>query len=110
MAIRTLYGFDEDGNKIAVGSYDPKVIVTINVKNTMNETLTNSVITGAGIYNPGDTVTLTAETYCGSANHFYGWQYAGTASVLDVFSEANPYTFTATTNVSITAIYWNGPM
>lgn len=53
-------------------------------------------VTGAGQYREGDTVTL---TYTPAEDHrFTGW-YAGNT----LLSQANPYTFAATQDISITA-------
>ena len=53
-------------------------------------------VTGAGQYREGDTVTL---TYTPAEDHrFTGW-YAGNT----LLSQANPYTFTAAQDMSITA-------
>lgn len=69
--------------------------VTVTVK---AETGRGSVVTGAGVYNVGDTVTLTATA--ASGEFFDCWYVNGEQVDAD-----NPYTFTAAEDVSVRAVF-----
>lgn len=61
-------------------------------------TAVNGTVEGAGEYEEGDQVTLTA-----TANNCY--QFAGWMNGTELVSTANPYVFTATQNVTLMAIF-----
>ena len=63
---------------------------------TVTATATNGTVTGGGVYEEGTSVTLTATADAGY--QFKNWTVAG-AEV----STANPYTFTANTDITVTA-------
>ena len=63
---------------------------------TVTTNATNGTVTGAGVYEEGTSVTLTATADAGY--QFKNWTVAG-AEV----STANPYTFTANTDITVTA-------
>lgn len=111
MAIRTLYGFDEDGNKIAVGSYVlPEVSINVTkIDEYGNSLATSSIpITGAGLYSIGDTCTLTAPSTYSNGNFDFdfikwleGWDEG---SPIEVSSNTS-YTFTVTGAKTLTAMF-----
>ena len=102
MAVRTLYGFDEDGNKIAVGSYNITTITVTLLKSGSGATAGGSVH-GAGNYSVNDSVTITA--FDGPQSIFSAWQDSNG----NIVSISNPYTFTATEDVTYTATFFYKP-
>lgn len=69
---------------------------------TVTTNATNGTVTGAGVYEEGTSVTLTATAATGY--QFKNWTVAG-AEV----STANPYTFTANEDVTVTANFEETP-
>lgn len=109
MAIKTIYGFDEDGKKVPIGTYNDVLTVTL-ARDDMDSTVSCDGVVSNGFYSggswgsesplvteydSGDSCTLTA-TKTGPQS-FANWQ------TLDgtVISTSNPYTFTVTENVTI---------
>ena len=92
MAIRTLYGFDEDGNKIAVGSYDTSVTVTLISDNSAWQ----ESLTGGGQYEIGASCTIS-----GPAGHVRVEYWKDEND--NIISYNNPYTFTVTNSITIYA-------
>lgn len=109
MSTKTIYGFDDLGNKVPIATYNSILTVTL-ARDDMDSTVSCDGVVSNGLYrygswgsssplvteyDSGDSCTLTA-TQTGP-QPFVNWQ------TLDgtVISTSNPYTFTVTENVTI---------
>jgi len=92
MATKILYGFDDLGRKIAVGSYNTSVTVTL----LSDDDNWQEDLTGGGQYEIGNSCTIS-----GPNGHIYVAYWKDEND--NIISYDNPYTFTVTESKTIYA-------
>ena len=105
MSTKTIYGFDDLGNKVPIGSYEEAQQVTIALSTAVHGGGSlECTLSGAGNYTVGSTVTISVSNYNSSVYYFQGWFTDG----LTPISNLETYTFTATENLELTAYFRAG--
>jgi len=110
MSIRTIYGFDEDGKKVPIGSYSDSVTVTLDSNISTSYPLGGgpyTSLTGAGQYDIGDSCTIVApQVASGYPMYFTAW--TSDSEGQSVVSSNREYTFTVTGDITLYAYYVSG--
>lgn len=115
MAIKTIYGFDEDGKKVPIGTYNDVLTISLAADDPDGHPSCDGV-SSSGLYSngsyinspliteydSGDSCTLSATSI--STIQFNSWKTTdGT-----VLSTSNPYTFTVTESMEIVCHFTSG--
>ena len=108
---RTIYLFDDFGNKIPVGSYTPVAIITVKYKygddSTEYPVDTGYAIDPSGTYNIGESCTIVASDGMPgtSFSNHYAFKYWEDSEGNHVGTDYSGYTFTVTEDAKYCAVY-----